>query len=329
MSAVMHAELNHLWQQAADFCWLTLRVTLQSQAAGSLPPFLGSTLRGAFGHAFKEVVCLVRDQDCATCMLRARCPYPYVFETLRPAEATWMRRYETVPHPFVFLPPPQSPTRWTAGDLLHFDFRLFGQAHELLPYCVLAWERMAAEGLGFQRLPFVLQKVEAVQPHLPRPLFTAGQSLDLSGLQPFRLSDLPLPEHFAGSHLALITPLRLQKEGRMLQAELPFKPLVASLLRRLSMLHYFHHGQQLALDFGALTAAAASVPPLQGELRWQSLQRWSNRQQQKMQLGGLQGQVTLPEAAEPFGPLLWLGQFLLAGKNTSFGLGQYRLLAGV
>ena len=38
-----------------------------------LPPYKGSTLRGAFGIVFKETVCVVDRRDCDRCILRFKC----------------------------------------------------------------------------------------------------------------------------------------------------------------------------------------------------------------------------------------------------------------
>lgn len=35
----------------------------------------------AFGHAFKETVCVVEHRDCVRCLLRRRCAYPYIFDS--------------------------------------------------------------------------------------------------------------------------------------------------------------------------------------------------------------------------------------------------------
>ena len=70
-----------------------------------LPPYKGSTLRGAFGIVFKETVCVVDRRDCDRCILRLKCAYPYIFDTPVPEDSTRMRKYQTVPHPFVIEPP--------------------------------------------------------------------------------------------------------------------------------------------------------------------------------------------------------------------------------
>lgn len=62
------------------------------------------------------------------------------------------------------------------------------------------------------------------------------------------------------------------------------------------------------------------------DLRWFDWGRYSQRQQQEMQLGGLLGSVQLQGNLAPFAELLHQGQWLHVGKNAS--LGGYRLTAG-
>ena len=56
-------------------------IHLRACANAVLPPFLGSALRGAFGHALKAVACSMPHGDCGRCLLVERCLYPKLFET--------------------------------------------------------------------------------------------------------------------------------------------------------------------------------------------------------------------------------------------------------
>lgn len=57
------------------------QVHLRAQVETVLPPFLGSALRGAWGHALKAVACSMPHGDCGRCLLVERCLYPRLFET--------------------------------------------------------------------------------------------------------------------------------------------------------------------------------------------------------------------------------------------------------
>src|SRR5207253_6679016 len=126
---------------------------------GRLPLYKGSLLRGAFGHALRRSVCAFGPgAPCPTCALRRACPYPRIFETLIEDDAPpppFLKGVPTAPRPYVFEPGTER-RDFAPGDLLPFDLLLFGQAVELQAYALLAVSRMAASGLGRERLPFVL-----------------------------------------------------------------------------------------------------------------------------------------------------------------------------
>jgi hypothetical protein len=54
------------------------RVSFIAKDALDLPSYLGSTLRGAFGHAFRTIACPVPHGDCP---VPSQCPYHLIFET--------------------------------------------------------------------------------------------------------------------------------------------------------------------------------------------------------------------------------------------------------
>jgi len=62
--------------------FLPLRLHLTATTPLRLPPSKGSAFRG--GRAFEETVCVVERRECARCLLRTRCAYSYVFDTLIP-----------------------------------------------------------------------------------------------------------------------------------------------------------------------------------------------------------------------------------------------------
>ena len=99
--------------------------------------------------------------------------------------------------------------------------------------------------------------------------------------------------------------------------------LMRVLLRRLSNLAYFHCGSELQLDFRGLIAAAEQVQIASSHLWWYDWERYSTRQDTRMKLGGVLGQVTYTGDVQPFLPLLQLGTYVHVGKGTSFGLGKY------
>jgi len=69
-----------------------------------LPDYAGSMLRGAFGHALRNIGCITREQDCTTCPLRRDCPYTLLFEPV-PPEHHALQDFSRIPVPYIIEPP--------------------------------------------------------------------------------------------------------------------------------------------------------------------------------------------------------------------------------
>jgi len=127
--------------------------------------------------------------------------------------------------------------------------------------------------------------------------------------------------------LHLVTPLRLKRLGHLVGPQ-HFTPgeLVFNLLTRLKLLAEHHGGNPDAWDWDRLRDATATLTLEPRHLRWHEWTRYSSRQDTLMELGGLlgDGELSGPGLADLWA-LLWQGQWVHAGKGTTFGLGAYRL----
>jgi CRISPR/Cas system endoribonuclease Cas6 (RAMP superfamily) len=97
------------------------------------------------------------------------------------------------------------------------------------------------------------------------------------------------------------------------------------LLGRISSLSYFHCGQPLQADFRGLIDRAAQVQLVNSQTRWEDWSRFSGRQHQRIELGGLIGRATYRGPLAEYLPLLALGELVHVGKGTVFGNGQYQI----
>jgi hypothetical protein len=123
------------------------------------------------------------------------------------------------------------------------------------------------------------------------------------------------------------TPFRSKEHGRLVTpAMFEARHLLGNLIRRVSLLSYFHTDRPLETDFRALKHVARSVSIVERDLAWSDWTRWSGRQRTTMQMGGLVGTIRLDlRSADAVWPYLWLGQWLHAGKGCTMGLGALRL----
>ena len=299
------------------------RVILTARSTIVMPPYAGSTLRGGFGHAFRKMVCTQGPIDCRDCTLKAVCPYPYIFETAPFEGATQLRTYGDVPRPFV-IDPLDTRGEYRQGESFVFRLTLIGRAIDYLPYFLVSFRELGEIGIGKGRGRFQLTQVltdgeESIYDGDTQMVHNRNNALSFDAIQQEAES---LPNDTLTVHL--LTPARITHEGQITD-KLPFHLFWRRLLGRISALAYFHCGESLALDFKGLIAQAETVRTVQTGLRWHDWTRYSSRQNQKMQLGGLIGSVTYAGDLEAFLPFVALGAFLHVGKNATFGLGKYKV----
>lgn len=304
---------------------------MRPKRRSKLPPYLGSTLRGALGHALRKIACLPMCRDPKDCILRERCAYAYCFETHVPKGSSVLRNLEYIPHPLVLEPPALRPQQiWEEGEDLRFALIFVGKAIGHFPYFVAAVDRMASTGLGKDRSPFELIEVrEAAEkdndPNLPMPLWSKTDGK----IRALRERDLPRTEDAACEEVEIefLTPLRLVVDGKH-SVRFEFRDLARALLARLSSLMYFHCGQEIRAEFNEILDAASQVSLKSHSLHVQSLHRWSNRQKADIRLDGIVGRVCFSgPTLRHFIELLGAGEIFHVGKGTIFGLGKYRLMS--
>ncbi len=285
--------------------------------------FSGSAWRGLFGHSLKKTLCITQGEECNRCLLCYSCGYSYLFETPPPPDAEKMRKYQAAPHPFILLPLHHEDMLFKPGEYFSVGLRLFGKANSYLPYIIQTWKNAGTAGLGQGTHRFQLAAVEQeTQPGSEqwKPIYQPDSPL--TAFTPAAPEQPPLPDSI---RIHLNSPLRLKENGKTVSAEqLTFGNLFRPLLRRISMLSYFHSEQPLEVDFKQLNQQSNSVEIIQPQLYWQKWSRYSSRQKTSLDMSGIQGEFSLkPEQLEPFWPYLWLGQWTGVGKGTVMGQGQY------
>jgi len=322
----MEGPLRHF--QFAQFQFL-----LKALDTIGLPAYKGSTFRGPFGHAFKKVVCINRERICNSCLLKEKCVYSYVFETPPPSDTSKMRKYPFAPHPFVITPPLEDKRTYRQNDTLSFELTLIGKSIDFLPYFIYTFDELGKMGIGKGKGKYHLKEVKGEGSKVKgENIIYSGEDKTLrNNFAVLKFDDI-LPFHFSPSsslsphtlHLHFVTPTRLKFDGR-LSPSLEFHILIRNLLRRISLLSYFHCGKELDLDFKGLIEKSKEMTVQKENLTWFDWERYSNRQETKMKMGGFIGSITFDGDLEPFLPFLLLGEYVHVGKGTSFGLSKYEI----
>jgi len=289
------------------------RVLFETLDAVRLPDYPGSTWRGAFGHALKEVACAYPGLRCQGCPDSAQCPYPPLFESIGSGDP--LRPYVFEPQAFSGYFPPRA--------ILTLDLVLLGWLNDWLALLAAALQRLGERGLG-QREPAHLRLLDIqcqIDPNQEDWISVpcADQEVAAQVLQPFRIPLAP-----ARARLDLITPLKLKSRGALIQPEgLSGRELLIALARRIEACASVMDTLPLTPEPDQWFQDCETLIERR-ELGWLDTHHYSNRQQEALKLGGLTGRLWLggPVLARIW-PWLWLGQWLHLGSSTTIGLGRY------
>jgi CRISPR-associated endoribonuclease Cas6 len=292
-----------------------------------LPTYKGSTFRGGFGYAFKRVVCAIKDKECADCLLKEKCIYSYVFETPPPSDTKIMRKYKSAPHPFIIEPPVEKRRGYKPDDEIQFGLTLIGRAIDYLPYFIYTFDELGKIGIGKGKAKYELKEVRCDGKQIYDSKSKTLKSFKTSSLS--LTINLSLRGEAEAISLSFLTPTRILYDGR-LTLDLEFHILIRNLLRRLSLLYYFHCNGDLSYwDFKGIIEQAKEIKVKNHNLKWYDWERYSGRQETRMKMGGFIGEITFDGNVEPFMPLIKAGEVLHVGKGTGFGLGKYKTVTGV
>ncbi|MDI1471295.1 MAG: CRISPR system precrRNA processing endoribonuclease RAMP protein Cas6 [Thermodesulfovibrio sp.] len=297
--------------------------TLEAVELLYLPYYKGSTFRGGFGNVFKKIACPLRFSECKDCILRENCVYVYIFETIpnEKAQILNMNKYEKIPHPFIIEPPENTENLIPVGQTITFNLILIGRAIDYIPYFIYVFEELGKIGIGKGRGKYKLQKVQVNE----QTIYKKGI------LKKIPSQVLELPVKFKPSDkkdilkIKIYTPVRI-KYQRKFCSELDFHILIRNLLRRLTLLSFFHCSENPDIQYKEMIFHAENVRTLSSNLSWYDWERYSTRQETRMKLGGVIGEITYEGDITPFMPYLRAGEIFHIGKGTSFGLGKYQII---
>lgn len=283
-----------------------------------LPAYSGSTLRGVFGHALKKLACMTKEDNCQQCPLYHTCPYIEVFETPVPMDGP-LSKNQNVPQSYIIEPPEIGERLFKKGEIFKFQMVVLGKTAERIALIYFAWKKALERGISKGG------KAELIDLKME----TAEGFVSILGGQYVlnHAKEIAVPNFVDHQDITLQfeTPMRLQHDGKALAPNgISADIFLTQLLRRLSWVSQVHFGTELSVDYQALKAEATELAN-QANLHWYDWTRYSNRQQKKMHLGGVLGQWTFYNVSPAFQQLLYLGQWIHAGKNTTFGLGKYKL----
>jgi len=271
-----------------------LRLDIMVDTPDTLPEHGGSMLRGAFGPALKHTVCINPSFTCKACFASSSCLY-YRFYELQNSYHPY--RFEVNLSPKTFK----------------FSLYLFSEATKQLPYVLSALHWMLTKiGLWSDN-----RRYEHFSIDIGGSRVYDGSRFNLTQVQTVQYAPIPTNASFV---LKLETPLRMKHQGQLLKNTPSLVQLLHSIHLRFEELH------------GRGRSPLGYEPSFHqrfARTRFLDLSRYSRRQERKLKIGGIVGEIGYSDVDERSRALLRLGELIGAGKQTSFGLGKITIEEGV
>ena len=254
--------------------------------------FIGSTIRGAMGYALKKVTCINPSYKCEGCFAKNSCLYYQFYEV---KNSFHKYRFDIV-----------------LGSS-KFDFRLylFDDACDSIPYVLSALEMMLTKN-GLTKNNYIFNEIE---------FFLNGQSIYKNGL--FKSLDI-LPNQFKidsfcpNIKIKLLTPIRIKKNNRLLRDDIELDDILHSIYKREQELKRGERIYRLNFEPSYKIVLKALV--------YKPLLRKSDRQNQRMNMDGIMGEMVIMGLDRESYRLLKLGEIIGVGKQTVMGLGKIEVI---
>lgn len=307
------------------------RLRLRCQEPVTLPPFSGSTFRGAFAATFRRLCCQQSDRRaCAGCLLESLCAFPAVFEPRPPLEAANVVGFSAFPRPFVVVPPEMARSEYPEGSTIEAGLVLIGRGNDYLPYFILAVAQLAHQGIGRGH-----GKVAVEQVVVHHPLTGESALVWEGGNSLVRTPHLPVTWEQIVAHagrmpanrlcLRFVTPTCLVAEGHMV-CEPSFATLIRCLLRRYTRLAQGYCGATPVLPYQEWLQQAEAVQVESSSLVYHGWQRYSRRQERRVPARGITGIIQYAGPLREFLPWIVAGSLAHVGDNAALGQGRYEIL---
>jgi hypothetical protein len=231
------------------------------------------------------------------------------------------------PRPFVFRAAHLDGQAISAGQGFHFDLHVFDTRDPAAAYFVLAFAKVAQDGLGPGRGRAVLDTVLQLdlESTATAVLYENGVFTSQDALPPATIQLTPAAAEISSIVVRFLTPTELKAEHAL--AERPdFGVLLSRMRDRVSTLSALYGAGPLAVDFRAMGERAGRIEMTRCDIRHHHIERRSARTAQVHSIGGFTGEAAYSGELAEFVPLLRAAEWTGVGRHTVWGNGQIQVV---
>jgi len=303
-------------------------VRFEAQEDTTFPSFQGAWLRGLFGQIAAEIYLEpgiaksrnIKNKTSLRDILMLQLPES------KPASKSRFTSESGNPRPYVFSPDIRQKKRLKKGELFSFGFTLVGKCNLHLNQVIDAFIKMGKHGFGNEQNTFNLLSVtETHSGNDTNTVFHHSKKRINKPELPILLKnflDTQFKKEQATIQFETFTRLG---ENDCYHGSFSFHDLTRNIAARLQNLACLYCGakpESLA-DF---LQYAPQVKIQHTDLYWNQYATLQTENNNHRLIDGYTGLITFSGKFNRYLPLLKIGEFLHAGKDTAYGAGKYRLL---
>lgn len=279
-----------------------LDLDVSFELSGKIPKNwnFASAFRGIFGRSLMKLNCIQRNIDCSNCSLSS-CVYYQIFEkrddylTYRPY-IIYQKKFEE--------------------NRLSILFRFFGDFVANYNQLILALIHMENY---FIKIKGEKHKFKINRIHSDDSIVYDKNTGEIYQAKTAK-QEMPICNEELDILLQLQTPLRIKKNNSLMR-DFDFRSFYTSIYKRLN--YFNEHFLNEKYELPKYDKNEPSI--LRAKTKWTDTNRFSQRQRQQMQFGGITGEIDINKITPSQYSVLKFGEIIHAGRQTTFGLGKYKI----
>lgn len=292
--------------------YLKLRFTLTMLDEAELPQAKASAFRGGMGEMLLRMNC-VADRDCDQCGFAQVCIPRNMMYSRMAIEPKFAGTGDSVGY---VVECEDTETYCVPGQELQFNLLLLGNNIAYFGQYLQAFAMLGMYGIGRDRARF---EVTAVA-NSGRETLVQVNNVYKENIKIKTVGDYVhsrIRKQPQASCLTFYTPLSVKYNGKMIE-RFDMEAIMTAASRRIYMLDCFEN-----IDLPMLDASNHIPVQLSETARNAHISRYSSTHDERITLSGIRGRAEIAQPDETALALLYAGELLHIGKNTSFGFGRY------
>jgi len=311
--------MNEIIKEVLQIRYIKLHFTIMFTEDTVMPKYKASALRGGMGEMLLRANC-ISDRNCAVCGFEPECVVRRTMYSKFVRKPDFVTSGESIGY---VLECENYAEVFRAGEEMEFCLLLFGRTIVYFNLYMQAFYALGVYGIGKNKSRF---QIVSVANSMKEPLLDGDSNVYMQRYQVMNVADyVSYRMKGAGGcrtdvEMLFKTPLALKYQGEMLR-EFHMEAILKSIVRRIYMLDCFE-----GLDVRPYEYASGQVPEMISQKFCHiAVPRYSSTQDSKMVLHGIEGNIRLCGPEEDILAMLYAGELIHIGKNTSFGFGRYRV----